>query len=768
MEKTYNHKELEQTIYEMWEKAGVFSPEKSIEYRNKSGLSNANETFSILMPPPNANAPLHCGHATYSIQDLMARYKRMQGYEVCYLPGTDHAGFETQVVYERKLKKEGKSRFDFDRETLYKEVLNFVLQNSDLAISQLKRIGISADWSRNTFMLDPFVLDTVFNTFKKMHDEGLVYRDNYMVNYSPFHGTTFSNLETEHLDQKTTLYYVKYQIKDSDKNIIIATTRPETIPADVAIAVNPKDKRYIDLVGKIVLNPLNGKEMKVIADDYVEMEFGTGALKITPAHDFNDYEIGKKHNLEVISLIDLYGKMTKEAGEELAGLFSTKARVKAFEILKEKGAIEKIDENYQNSLLVDYKDAKPIEPMLLPNWFVKMKGLANTAIDSIKKEEVKFNQETWKDQMVTWLENIKDWPISRQTVFGIRIPVWYSIKDNENLFVLFLDKDKKSHEGSLTDLLKEYSLTEIKTGLQKVIAPKDANYIISREEPTGEYIQETDTFDTWFSSSQWPLTTTKYPASMDFKKFFPTSFIDSMWDILFFWVARMIMMSLYLTKELPNGSQVPFKNVYIHGTITDTNGQKMSKSKGNVIDPLDFIDKYGADALRMGIMVGGNTSAKMTSLSEGKVKGYRNFANKLWNMARFMELLKEDYKESIPEYSSELVALLHEEDKKILAELKELVTKVNFGFSMYDIQNTGESIYQFMWHRVADEYIEHVKTREDKNIALSVLDKVFKDSLKLLHPYMPFVTEAIWKELPKSKKESEVIALSEWPSGLFD
>jgi len=762
MEKTYNHKDLENEIYDIWETTGVFSPEKSIEYRKNLGLETLEEHFSILMPPPNANAPLHCGHATYSIQDLMARYKRMRGYKVCYFPGTDHAGFETQVVYERKLKKEGKSRFDFDRETLYNDILNFVKENSTVATNQLKKIGMSADWSRNTFMLDQFVLDTVFNTFKKMHDDGLVYRDNYMVNYSPYHGTTFSNLETEHIDQVTNLYYVKYSLKDGFGNITVCTTRPETIPADVAIAVNPSDERYKNYVGKTVLNPLNNREMPIIADDYVDMEFGTGALKITPAHDFNDYEIGKKHNLEAISIIDLYGKMTEGAGEDLKGLFITKARTKAVELLEQKSALEKVDDKYQNSLLVDYKDNKPIEPMLLPNWFIKMDSLAKDAIDHIKGEDVKFNQETWKEQILFWLENIRDWPISRQTVFGIRIPVWYEVKGN-NLFVVFLDKDKNSHEGSLEELFKEYSLEEITTGLQKVIAPRDAKYIISKEQPKGEYIQETDTFDTWFSSSQWPLTATKYPDSDDFKNFFPTSFMDSMWDILFFWIARMIMMSLYLTKDMPSGSQVPFKNVYIHGRINDEKGQKMSKSKGNVIDPLDFIEKYGADALRMGIIVGGNTAAKMTSLSEGKVKGYRNFANKLWNMARFMFLMREDYGKEIPFYSEDLTDSLHEEDEKILNELNELIKAVNAGLDHFDFQNTGELVYQFIWHRIADEYIEHVKEREDKNVALSVLDKVFKDSLKLIHPYMPFVTEAIWKELPKQKEDGELIALSSWP-----
>jgi len=763
MEKTYNHQELEDKIYSEWETTGVFSPDKSQEYRKKYNINTLEEQFSVLMPPPNANAPLHCGHATYSIQDLMSRFRRMQGYKVCYFPGTDHAGFETQVVYERKLKKEGKSRFDFDRETLYNNILDFVKENSTVATNQLKKIGMSADWSRNTFMLDQIVLDTVFNTFKKMHDDGLVYRDDYMVNYSPYHGTTFSNLETEHIDQTTNLYYVKYFVKESEKFITVATTRPETIPADVAIAVNPTDERYKELVGKVVLNPLNDREMGVIADSYVDADFGTGALKVTPAHDFNDYELGKKHNLESISIIDLYGKMTAGAGEELAGLFMTKARVKSVELLQAKNALEKIDENYQNSLLVDYKDNKAIEPMLLPNWFIKMNGLAAEAIKAVKNEDVKFNEATWKDQILAWLENIKDWPISRQTVFGIRIPVWYEIENN-NLFVVFIDKDKNSHEGSLEKLLTEYSLQEITAGLQKVIAPKNAKYIISREVPDGNYIQETDTFDTWFSSGQWPLTTTKYPDSEDFKTFFPTSFMDSMWDILFFWIARMLMLSLYLTKDLPKGSQVPFKNVYIHGRINDEKGQKMSKSKGNVIDPIEFIGKYGADALRMGILVGGNTSAKMTSLSEGKVKGYRNFANKLWNMARFGAVMREEYGHEVPFYDNSLEGKLQEEDRKILSDLNDLIKNTTDGLNNFDFQNTGESVYQFIWHRVADEYLEHVKNREDKEVALSVLDKVFKDSLKLIHPYMPFVTEAIWKELPKQSGESDLIALAEWPT----
>jgi len=752
MDKTYDHKRLEPQIYEKWEEAGVFSPDKSVELRKKANLRVKNETFCVLMPPPNANAPLHCGHATYAIQDLMARFKRMQGYKTLYVPGTDHAGFETQVVYERRLKEQGKSRFDFDRETLYNDILNFVKQNSDIAINQLKKLGMSADWSRNLFMLDDFVVETTYNTFIKMHNEGFICRDDYMVNYSPLHGTTFSNLETTHIEKTSPLFYVKYKIKDSNDLITIATTRPETIYADSAIAVNPKDPRYKEYAGKVAINPLNNKEMKIIADEYVGIEFGTGALKITPAHDFNDYEIGKKHNLEATSVIDLDGKMTKDA-LDVAGMTVEEARKKSVEILKEKGALEKTDETYKNSVLVDYKDKKPIEPMLLPNWFVKMEGLSKVAIQVIEKGEVKFNLPTWKKEILRWLSEIRDWPISRQTVFGIRIPAWYDIHSND-LFVVFIDSKNISHEGSVRELLREFSLDEIKSGLQKIIAPKDAKYVISKASPGEDFIQETDTFDTWFSSGQWPLTTLGYPNGCDFKEYFPTDFIDSMWDIIFFWIARMIMFSLYLT------GQVPFKSVYIHGRITDERGQKMSKSKGNAIDPIEYVEKYGADALRMGILVGGNTAAKDISLGESKVAGYRNFSNKIWNMARFINLLIED---NSVVYTGEKPESTNSDDVDILNKVGILAKSVTKNLDKLRFKDAGDEIYHFVWHELADKYLERVKTREDKKIALETLIYVFALCLKLLHPFMPFVTEAVWGQIQKSPEEPDLLVLSNWP-----
>lgn len=760
MPKTYNHKEVEPKVYSMWEEMGVFSPEKAQEIREKAGLGVRSEPFCVLIPPPNANAPLHCGHATYAIQDLMVRYKRMQGYKTLYFPGMDHAGFETQVVYERKLKEEGKSRFDFDRQTLYKDILNFVLENSDVAVSQLKRMGMSCDWDRSLFMLDNFVIKTVCETFKKMHDDRLVYRDDYLVNYSPHHGTTFSNLETEHKETASPLYYVKYTLVGENVSeegfITVATVRPETIYADTAVAVNPKDSRYKSLIGKMVKNPLNGEHLKIIAEESVDMEFGTGALKITPGHDFKDFEIGRKHNLRMISVIGLDGKMVGLA-KDVLGMTVSKAREKVVEILRKKNTLEKVDDKYTHNLLVDYKDQLPIEPMLLPNWFVRMSNdrinLAGKAIEAVERGAVKFNLPLWKEEILRWLKNICDWPISRQTVFGIRIPVWYKVGD-KNFHIIFIDKNGASHEGSLSELGEQgFSLDDVKAGLQKIIAPKDAQYVISLTEPGEDFLPETDTFDTWFSSGQWPLTTLKYPDGKDFKTFYPTSFMDSMWDILFFWIARMIMFGLYLTDE------VPFKFVYIHGRIDDEKGQKMSKSKGNVINPIDIVEKYGADALRMGILVGGNTAAKTTSFNEDKVRGYRNFANKIWNMARFILGEFENFNGEIPFYNDSMKTT--KEDKEILEGLSKTIETVNKSLEKYRFADAGEAIYHFVWDELAAKYIESVKDREDKEIALGVLRYVFLNCLKLLHPFMPFITEEIWNVMLKKSKAPLIV--SSWP-----
>lgn len=773
MNKSYDHKNLEKKIYELWEKNNAFSPEGAktlrmrIEEKNKAFLSNYdNENngvpYSVLMPPPNANAPLHCGHVTYSIQDVMVRFKRMQGYDAVYLPGTDHAGFETQYVYEKNLKSQGMSRFDFDRETFFNDVLSFVKDNSDVAINQLKLLGMSADWTRNTFMLDSDVVDTVYNTFIKMYEEGLVYREGYMVNYSTFYGTTFSDLETDYKDAVSPLYYVRYYLDNLDaaakkgipSTLTVATVRPETIYADVAIAVNPNDMRYKDYIGMQVINPLTNQSIPVISDDYVDINFGTGCLKITPGHDFNDFKIGKKHGLKIISLINLDGRMNENAFES-KGLFPAQARKNVVEILQEKSAIEKIDDKYANRVLIDYKEGNVIEPMILPNWFINMDTLLDPVIDVIEKDKVKFNLPEWKRDTLRWIKEKKPWPISRQTVFGIRIPAWYSIKDNSDLQVTFLNSSGEYKTGNVSELVKSgYYLSDIKAGLQKVITNENSKFVIQKDSPGEDYLQETDTFDTWFSSGQWPLTTTGYPYSDDFKKYYPTNFLDSGYEIMFFWIARMIMFGLYLTND------VPFKNVYFHGMVTGKDGRKMSKSKGNVVSPIEMIEQYGADALRMGIIVGGNTEAKLSPFDEDKVRGYRNFANKIWNVGRFIEQKIEEYDIDIgfevPESD------LKPDDKELLKNLDKLIKSVTNFIEKFKFKFAGEMLYDFIWNDLANDYLESIKSRNDAS-AILTLRRAYLSSLKLLHPFMPFVTEAVWQEVKKQEVESPFIIVSKWP-----
>ncbi len=769
MEKTYNPGDSEIRIYNKWQSSNLFSPEGLEAIREKYGLHANGQTYSILMPPPNANAALHCGHATYSLQDLMIRFKRMQGYDVLYLPGTDHAGFETQVVYERKLKSEGKSRFDFDRETFFNDVLNFVKDNSTLAIDQLKKLGMSADWSRNTFTLDPYVVDFVYDTFIKMYKDGMVYRDGYMVNYSTHYGTTFSDLEVDYKDTISPLYYVKYLIKEiPDKYITVATVRPETIYADVAVAVNPADKRYKHLVGKTAINPLNGRNIPIIEDEYVEVEFGTGALKITPGHDPNDYKIGKKYNLDLISLINLDGKMNEHA-IECAGLYPSQARKKAAEILSEMGALEKVDEKYRNRVLVDYKDGFPIEPMILPNWFINIDELADKAMEAINSDRVRFNLPEWKRDISRWIVEKKPWPVSRQTVFGIRIPVWYSVELNPTLQITFINSKKENITGSIKNLLAEYPLSEIKEGLQKVFATENSIFEVSKLAPDENFLPETDTFDTWFSSGQWPFVTLieknlksasaegsdslneKLKASSDLKKYFPTDLLDSGYDIMFFWIARMIMFSLYLTDE------VPFKMVYFHGMVTDKKGQKMSKSKGNVVNPLEMAEKYGADSLRMGIIVGGNTEARVSPFDEEKVRGYRNFANKIWNMGRYLNM-KIDESKNVPVYSPGIST--NSDDLEIISKFNSLVSYVTDRIEKLQFKHSGEAVYHFIWDDLANNYLEKIKDRNDSE-ALSVFRYVFSGCLKLLHPFMPFVTEAVWEEVSETPEVPLIV--SGWP-----
>jgi len=751
VDKKYDHKTTEPEIEKKWEESGVFvgkiDPDK--------------KPFTIVLPPPNANGKLHTGHVLMlAIEDILIRWKKMQGYSTLWLPGTDHAGFETQVVFERSLQEKGKSRFDYDRDSLYKEIWNFVEANKKVIENQVKRMGPGLDWSRYTYTLDDNVVNIVYSTFRKMLSEGLVYRDDYIVNFCPKCGTTFADLEIRHKDKISSLYYIKYG------PLVVATTRPETKFGDVALAVNPNDERYKDYIGKEIEyeDPLGKFSIPVIADSYVDMSFGTGVLKVTPAHDKNDYEIGLRHKLPVVSVIGFDGKMNENAGR-YRGMEVSAARDAVVKDLEDMGMIEKIDSNYRNSVAVCYKGGHEIEPTVLPNWFIKVDSLKKPALDAVLNGDVRIFPK-WRQVTYTkWMEEMRDWPISRQIVWGIRIPVWYDVDENPDIQVTFLDAGGNRVVGRIGDLLGKYSFDEIKAGLQSLIAPKDANFQAVPGAGHGlekRLLQETDTFDTWFSSGHWPLATLRYPDSEDFKYFYPTSVMETGWEIIRFWVSRMIMFGIYLT------GKPPFKDVYLHGLVRALDGKKMSKSLGNVIDPLDYIEEYGADALRMGL-ISGTANGRDFAFPKDKVIAYRNFANKLWNMARFVLMMMGDYDNgtdfSFDDFDENNVDALGDFDKLMLEKIGKLTVSVTASLERYRFADAAEMIYQFMWHEIADKYIEYVKglDGEQKIASLSVLRYVFVKGLMLLHPFMPFVTEAIWENIPKFDGESDLLIREKWP-----
>lgn len=744
MDNKYDHTKHESRIYKMWEEGGYFTAK----------IDAAKKPYTIVLPPPNANGILHVGHALMiAIEDLLIRKKRMQGYSALWLPGTDHAGFETQVVFEKELTKKGQSRLDFDRDTLYKMIWDFVHEQSGLIDTQVRSLGPSLDWSRSTFTLDDHVVKTVYATFKKMVTDGLIYRSNYMVNYCTFHGTTLADLESIHKEKVSPLYYVRYPFADKKGHIVVATTRPEPIFVDTHLAVNPKDKKNKHLIGKGVLNPLTGAPMEIIADDFVDQKFGTGIVKLTPAHDKTDFEVAKRKGLPIISAIGLDGKILPGGGE-LAGLYVSKARERAVEILKEKGLLEKIDATYTNSVAVCYKCERVIEPMVLPNWFVKVDSLKTKAHEAVKKGAVKIYPKWQESKFHRWMESMYDWPISRQIVWGIRIPAWYDVTKNPDTNVTFITKTKAVVSGEVSKLLQDYTLTEIEKGLQSLIAPNDAEFTIATSKPGKNYLQETDTFDTWFSSSHWPLVTLKYPDSPDFNYFYPTSVLETGWEILRFWVSRMIMLGIYLT------GKPPFSDVYLHGLVRAKDGRKMSKSLGNQVDPLFYVQDYGADALRMGL-ISGTANGKDFNFPHDKVIAYRNFANKLWNMVRFANLLASEYKGKVPSYTPKMNKDLKTADQEVLKKLTTLIANVNSSLEKYKFAQAAESIYHFMWDDVADSYIEEVKNRPDKEVSLAVLNHVLTTGIKLLHPFMPFVTEALWENIPH--QDQKPLIVSAWP-----
>lgn len=690
MDKNYNHTDHEEKIYSLWEKSGAFSPK--VDHNKKP--------FAIIMPPPNANDPLHIGHARFvAIEDILIRYRRMKGDAALWIPGSDHAGIETQFVFEKKLKEKGQSRFDFDRETLYKMIWEYVQNNTGVMETQLRKLGASCDWSRFKFTLDPEIIKIVYGTFKKLFDDGLVYRGERMVNYCPRCGTAFSQLEVDFVERDDNFYYLDYG------SITIATTRPETIFADVAIAVNPNDKKFKDLIGKTAIIPLINRQIPIISDSLAKSDFGTGAVKITPAHDPVDFEIGQKHNLSAISVIDENGRMIGTP-EKYIGMKTEPARAEVVKDLEATGKIVKI-EKIHHTVGTCYRDHGTIEPKISKQWFLKVEPLSKAALEKIKNKTIKFAAKKYEKIATHWLKNLKDWNISRQIVWGIRIPAFRC------------------------DRCLEWTITEGQVP-DECIKCKHTSLT-----------QDTDTFDTWFSSGQWPFAILKAsPYKEDFEYFYPTSVMNTGYDILPFWVIRMIMLGVYDTKN------VPFKDVVLHGLVRDREGQKISKSKGNVINPIEMADKYGSDALRVALIWGANVENDI-ALSEDNIRGQRNFANKIWNIARFVSQI-----EGTKTNES------NKDDKWIIQELKNTSKRVSKSLDNFKLNEAIEEIYEFIWHKLADIYIEKTKDRRDS--AKETLIFVLKDSLKLLHPFMPFVSETIWQQLKNNSEED--LLVQNWPN----
>lgn len=707
--KPYDPQESESNIYEMWEKSGYFNPDNLPPIDGKE----RNESFCIIMPPPNANGSLHAGHALFvTLEDIMIRFARMRGKKVLWFPGADHAGFETQVVYEKKLEKEGRSRFKMDPQELYKEILEFTLHNKSFMENQLRQLGASCDWSRMLFTLDDRVTKTVYETFKKLVDDGLAYRGARIVNWCAKHQTSLSNLETTSEERTEKFYYLKYG------PFVIATSRPETKFGDKYVVMHPDDKRYKEYIhgDTFELEWINGPiTATVVKDEAIDMELGTGVMTITPWHDATDFEIAQRHNLDYEQVIDEFGKLMPIAGE-FEGMKILEARDKIIEKLEGKGLVEKIDEEYTHSVSLCYKCNRLIEPQVKAQWFIKMEPLAKPAIKAVENDDVHILTEQHKKVALHWLNNIRDWNISRQIVWGIPIPAKICSDCSEG----FVDI-----EDELMDCKK----------------------------CGGKLLKDTDTFDTWFSSGQWPFITLDYPDSEDFKTFYPTSVMETGHDILPFWVLRMIMLGIYRTGD------VPFTNVYLHGMVRDAKGKKMSKSKGNVISPIEISDQYGTDALRMSLIVG-NTPGTDLNLDPQKVGAYKKFANKLWNVTRFILTETEGFDhKSNPERT--------EADKTLHERLNELATDVTSDLENFRYHLASDKIYHYIWHEVADKILEDSKPilgGDDKAAKLSrqwILYEILITSLKILHPFMPFVTEEIWQSLPH--KETDMLMVAKWP-----
>ncbi|MDY6151370.1 MAG: valine--tRNA ligase [Eubacteriales bacterium] len=706
MEKTYQPQLFEKKLYEFWSKGGYFGAKPNPD----------KEPFTIVMPPPNITGQLHMGHALdETVQDIIIRFKRMSGYEALWIPGTDHASIATEVKIVDKLKAEGLDKREIGREEFLRRAWEWKKQYGGRIVEQLKTLGSSCDWSREAFTMDENLSAAVLEVFCKLYDKGLIYRGDRIINWCPTCGTALSDAEVEYSEKDSFLWHFRYPLKDGSGYIEVATTRPETIPGDTAVAVNPKDPKYKHLVGKILVLPVNGREIPIVADNYVEMGFGSGAVKITPAHDPNDFEVGLRHNLPVIRVMDDNGVMNELAGK-YNGLTRDECRKQIVEDLKEGGYLVEI-EPYKHNVGECYRCSTIVEPIVSKQWFVKMKPLAEPAIAAVKKRKVEFIPKRFEKTYFNWMENVRDWCISRQLWWGHRIPAYYCDDCGE--------------------------MTVSKTKVE--VCPKCGGKHVRQDE---------DVLDTWFSSALWPFSTLGYPKkTKDLEYFYPTNVLVTAYDIIFFWVARMIF------SGIENMGEVPFSEVLIHGLVRDSQGRKMSKSLGNGIDPLEIIDKYGADTLRFSLATG-IAPGSDTRYSEEKVESCRNFMNKLWNASRFL-IMNMEGKEL--KDISELKKL--PVDKWILTKLQGLIKEVTINLNKYEIGLAAGKIYDFVWSDFCDWYIEMEKpllygdNEKLKIHALSMLSYVLETVLKLLHPFVPFVTEEIFRILHPDK----ALIVEEWP-----
>ena len=750
MDKTYNPKEIESRIYESWEDSGYFSPSKS------------GDPYCIVIPPPNVTGTLHMGHAFQdTIMDIIIRYQRMKGNNTLWQVGTDHAGIATQMVVERQLERSGTSRQKLGREAFEKEVWKWKEKSGNTITQQMKRLGASTDWTREKFTMDENLVQGVTRVFIQLYEEGLIYRGKRLVNWDPVLQTALSDLEVVTSEEKGSLWHMKYPIDGLDDYIVVATTRPETMLGDTAVAVHPDDKRYKNLIGKLVNLPLTDRKIPIIADDYVDQEFGTGCLKITPGHDFNDFDIGKKHDLEIISILDQSAKIIQSAPKEYQGLDRFDARRKIVEDIESLGLMQEI-EDYTLTIPRGDRSGAILEPLITNQWFLKMEPLAEPAITVVKNGELKFVPENWSKTYFEWLENIQDWCISRQLWWGHRIPAWYDNKGN--VYV----GESESEVREKNNIKNSIALT-----------------------------QDEDVLDTWFSSALWPFSSLGWPdETYDLKTFYPTNVLVTGFDIIFFWVARMVMMGLKFMNE------IPFKEIYIHGLIKDKNGQKMSKSKGNILDPIDLIDgisledllekrvqglmqpemekriiddtkkefpngipDFGTDALRFNFAIQASTGRDIR-LDLRRVEGYRNFCNKIWNASRFIKMNTNDF-----ELLDINDANGHAIDQWIQSKFAGTIDEIERQFNQYRFDLAATAMYEFVWNDFCDWYIELAKTLindpeisdSQKDYTKNNLIKMLDAILRMLHPTIPFITEEIWQSLNEDNKRRSIMK-ADFPS----